>query len=703
MKVVFWGFRGSMGVAGKGFERYGGGTSCIEVLTNSGQSIILDAGSGICTFYKDFISRVDQSKPPVILLSHYHRDHTEGLAFFRPMYDETKKLKIFGPLLHGAHKLEDLLSPLFDGVQFPIKWYQMPSHDLRGFKAGASFKIGDALVETMETTHPGGCVAYRIRADGATFVYTGDHEIDMDLDPKNDCVAYFVSGADIAVVDSTYTQKEHETHQGWGHSDTTQWIKTLKEVGHLVLFHHDISHDDKFLDSMLKMVSEQFDGTMTKVYLAAQGLVLNKLGVLESIDAIAEIKQEKILTQKHMDKEPDNKEGKSTMTPEQSLHECPICAFFQKISANSDTHAVLGSVLAKAREFCGADAGTIYLEKDAELVFASAQNDTLFPRSKANKFFYLNASIPINDSSIAGYVATTGKPLNISDVYKVSDMPFYFNRSFDQHSGYRTKSVLAIPLINAHKKIVGVLQLINASKDGKIISFSNEMKDLIVRLGAMATVPLERALMVEESVMRMLQTSALRDPKETAGHVWRVGSMAAELYQSWAEKHDIEPDEMLTKKGQLRLAAMLHDVGKVAIPDAILKKPGKLTDEERAIMQEHAYMGAGLFKDGYSEIDKMAYDIALHHHAKWDGSGYTGTPDIKSPSGKDIPLYARITSIVDVYDALVSRRAYKDAWDPSDAIAVLKRDSGSHFDPELVDLFTTIQPVVQAIFERYAE
>ena len=69
----------------------------------------------------------------------------------------------------------------------------------------------------------------------------------------------------------------------------------------------------------------------------------------------------------------------------------------------------------------------------------------------------------------------------------------------------------------------------------------------------------------------------------------------------------------------------------------------------------------------------------------------------------DVPLYARITSIVDVYDALVSRRAYKDAWDPSDAIAVLKKDSGSHFDPELVDLFTTIQPVVQAIFERYAE
>lgn len=384
--------------------------------------------------------------------------------------------------------------------------------------------------------------------------------------------------------------------------------------------------------------------------------------------------------------------------------ECPICHFFQKISSFSDTHTILGAILSEARRLGNADAGTIYLLENKELVFSAAQNDTLFPHSAANKFFYMNSRMPADTSSIAGYVAVTGSILNIPDAHTIpSEREYGFNASFDEKTGYRTVSVLALPLMKSNGEIKGVMQLINSLGPDGAQPFSESMRENIARLGVMSTIPLERSFLITDMIMRMLRTSALRDPKETAGHVRRVGSVAAELYHQWAAAHNIEPEELLATKGRLRLAAMLHDVGKVGIPDAVLQKPGKLDDDERAIMQTHAAQGAGLFEGSDNAIDNMARDIALHHHAKWDGSGYTGAPDIPSPAGGDIPLAARITAIADVYDALVSKRCYKEAWDTSKALEILRKDAGSHFDPELVEHFLVIQDIIKAIFARYTE
>lgn len=384
--------------------------------------------------------------------------------------------------------------------------------------------------------------------------------------------------------------------------------------------------------------------------------------------------------------------------------DCPICDFFRRIAAFSDTHAILGAILSEARRLGHADAGTIYLLENDELVFSAAQNDTLFPRSAANKFFYMNSRVPADKSSIAGYVAVTGQSLNIPDVHALPQGCEYgFNASFDEKTGYRTVSVLAIPLAGSDGKIKGALQLINSLENGRPRPFSCEMEDAVGRLGLMATIPLERSFLITDMILRMLRTSALRDPRETGAHVRRVGSMAAELFHSWAAARGMDPEELLAAKGRLRLAAMLHDVGKVGIPDAVLQKPGRLDDDERAIMQTHSALGAGLFNGSANDIDVLAREIALHHHAKWNGQGYTGSPDIPSPAGEDIPLGARITTIADVYDALVSKRCYKEAWDASKALEILQKDAGSHFDPELVDHFLGIQDVVRAIFERYGE
>ena len=162
---------------------------------------------------------------------------------------------------------------------------------------------------------------------------------------------------------------------------------------------------------------------------------------------------------------------------------------------------------------------------------------------------------------------------------------------------------------------------------------------------------------------------------------------------------------------------MLHDVGKVAISDNILKKPGRFTPEERSVMETHTVQGARLFQDKQSEFDDIAGEVALSHHERWDGEGYPGYVDIneedpeklieeigKNPrKGAEIPLFGRIVSVADVFDALCSRRVYKPAWSEEDVENEIKNDSGKSFDPEIVDIFFEVLPQLKQVQKRYPE
>lgn len=145
-------------------------------------------------------------------------------------------------------------------------------------------------------------------------------------------------------------------------------------------------------------------------------------------------------------------------------------------------------------------------------------------------------------------------------------------------------------------------------------------------------------------------------------------------------------------------AAPMHDVGKIGIPDSILSKPGKLTDEEWRIMRKHPEYGAEIIGNHPSRLLSMAREIALTHHEKWDGTGYP-----YNLSGEDIPLSGRVVAVADVFDALTTERPYKKAWEVDDAVALIKENSGKHFDPELVDIFVQQLPAILEIKKLYAE
>lgn len=377
-----------------------------------------------------------------------------------------------------------------------------------------------------------------------------------------------------------------------------------------------------------------------------------------------------------------------------------------EISQIKDIDLLLEKILGEARAFTNSDAGSIYVREGDRLTFSYTQNDTMQRQLPAGrKLPYSTFSIPIDNSSIAGFVANNGTILTIPDVYVLDpSLPYSFNRSYDDRTGYRTRSMLTIPLNNFRGDVIGVLQLINAMDGtGQIIPFAREDEGSIGYFASNAANAIERAKMTREMILRMNKMAELRDPKETGPHVNRVAAYAVILYEAWARRKGIDPGEIDKNRDVLRMSAMLHDVGKVAISDAILKKPGRFTPDEYQIMKLHTLFGANLFADIYSDFDESASIVALNHHERWDGKGYPGfidpvtqqplpgyeTPDggCRGKQGEEIPLFGRIVALADVYDALSSRRCYKEAWDEDNVIATIREEAGKQFDPELVEVF----------------
>ena len=393
-----------------------------------------------------------------------------------------------------------------------------------------------------------------------------------------------------------------------------------------------------------------------------------------------------------------------------------------EITQVKDVDILLERILTLAREFVNADAGSIYIKENSKLKFSYTQNETLqkkLPQGK--KLIYSTFSVPIDNKSISGYVASTGEMLNILNVYKLpGNVSYSFDKSFDKISNYHTQSVLTFPLKTNRGDIVGVLQLINAQdNDGNVIPFAKEDEPLIMHFANNAAIAIERAKMTRDIILRMIKMAELRDPKETGPHVNRVASYAIEIYESWASSRGTSQEEIEKNKDILRMAAMLHDVGKVAISDVILKKPAKLDLDEVEIMKMHTYLGARLFSDQYSDFDESAFLVSLNHHEKWNGKGYPGhinpmtgksVPGYEDKDGKaqgkkgeEIPPFGRIVAIADVYDALSCRRVYKEAWDETKVFETLKEEAGKHFDPEMIESFFSVIDIIRSIANRYPD
>ena len=191
-------------------------------------------------------------------------------------------------------------------------------------------------------------------------------------------------------------------------------------------------------------------------------------------------------------------------------------------------------------------------------------------------------------------------------------------------------------------------------------------------------------------MLQQLGRAADYRDNETGMHIVRVGNFSKLL--------GLASGFLEAQAELLMYASMMHDIGKIGVPDHILLKPGKLTAEEFEVIKKHPEIGAEIIGEHDAEVLKMAKQIALWHHEKWNGQGYP-----HGLSGTDIPVVARIVAIVDVFDALTCVRPYKRAWPVEDAFALIEKEAGQHFDPELTKMFLNMETEVRRIAVEYSD
>lgn len=232
--------------------------------------------------------------------------------------------------------------------------------------------------------------------------------------------------------------------------------------------------------------------------------------------------------------------------------------------------------------------------------------------------------------------------------------------------------------------LMRVRNLLDAQLAHKLL---HDQKTVLENMVQVRTDELKRSRL--QVVQRLGMAAEYRD-EETGNHILRMSHISALLARSigWSEADS----ELLLH------ASPMHDIGKIGIPDAILLKPGKFEPAEWEIMKTHATIGGALLDGDDSDLMRMAREIALTHHEKWDGSGYP-----EGLAGEAIPQAGRIAALADVFDALTSERPYKKAWKVEDTVELIKENSGKHFDPQLVEVFLQELPEILLIRERFSE
>ncbi len=294
------------------------------------------------------------------------------------------------------------------------------------------------------------------------------------------------------------------------------------------------------------------------------------------------------------------------------------------------------------------------------------------------------------DEGIVGYVVQTGEKVIIDNAYEDPR----FNKEIDKQTGYKTKSMMVIPMYDNEDQIIGAFQVINHMGTKGV--FDKRDLERLLLASTYAAETLVSAKLTQEiqdtqrEVVFTMGAIGESRSKETGNHVKRVAEYSKIL--ALALGMDEEEAELLKQ------ASPMHDIGKVAIADEILKKPGRFTKAERKEMQRHAELGYEMIKDSPRPLLKTAAIVAYEHHERWDGKGYP-----RGLKGEEIHIYGRITALADVFDALGSDRIYKKAWDDEKIFQFIKEERGKQFDPFIVDKFFEHIDEILAVREKFCD
>ena len=364
-------------------------------------------------------------------------------------------------------------------------------------------------------------------------------------------------------------------------------------------------------------------------------------------------------------------------SPSTSGQEEPYTALLnvaRTLAAETNTDTLLKTVAEEIKKVLNADRCTVFLlDKEKNELWSKVA------LGMESKEIRLSA-----DTGIAGYSAKTGEIINIKDAY--SDPRF--NKDIDKQTGYVTKNMITMPIWNLKHEILGVFQVLN-KPDGE---FTKQDEETLLTIGSSVGIAIENAKLFDaqqkminsqrqlfSSFIDTLAASIDARDKITAGHSSRV-KMYSELI---ADVLNLPQQE----KENVSHAAILHDIGKIGIRDSVLQKDGKLTDEEYAHIQQHVKITYDILTKIYLNDEfKDVAEIASSHHEKYNGTGY-----FRKLKEGEIPFGGRILAVGDVFDAITSKRHYRDKMPIKQALDIIKNGAGAHFDPAVVDAFFKIR------------
>lgn len=397
--------------------------------------------------------------------------------------------------------------------------------------------------------------------------------------------------------------------------------------------------------------------------------------------------------------------------------------YFQNLADNSEIRTLMYTHQAVVVKHTAADTEEKYdeYEREAERLeqelrtrfnelgerMKGGEHEQVYHRAYSNFHTYLqNADVALEFSRAGSKNTADFYIVNILDdcTRKVNacidDMDGFLNeetaKAQETMNGYiKTSQITSIVSVVSIAAATAMCLYLCVSITANLDQYKNDLERDVATKTAALVKHNERMMNLQNNTIIGLANLIESRDGETGGHVKRTAKyvgMLARAAQSSGYKSDILTDDYIDL---LERAAPLHDIGKIAVSDTILKKPGKLTDEEYEAMKEHASLGGKMIRDVIGGIEDIQYvdiavDIASYHHEKWDGSGYCA-----GLKGEDIPLCARIMALADVFDALVSERYYKKAFTLDEAFKIIEESAGKHFDPKLAELFLGLRKDIE--------
>ncbi len=371
-----------------------------------------------------------------------------------------------------------------------------------------------------------------------------------------------------------------------------------------------------------------------------------------------------------------SRRAKNEMTAEERIN--MLIDFGRKLGAEVNLDQLLRLLAQQITKMLGAKRCFIFLKDQA-------RQELWSKITTASELKYTEIHLPINGRSIAALVNKTGEAINLPDAYADAR----FSRDLDILTGLKTTSLLAVPLKNKDGNVTGVFQISNKKNN---TPFDKKDEGILMLLASLVSGNIEIASLYEEvqlsnmeTIYRLAITAEYRDQHDTKIHLNNICMICEEI----SLRLDMSQKDVHT----IKHASLLHDIGKVAIPDSILLKPGKLSAEEFEVMKQHAVYGGKILSGTKSKLLQTACQMSMHHHEKFNGKGYPG-----GLSGQDIPLEARILAVADVFDALCMKRCYKEAWSLKDSYDFIINNAGTDFDPVVVEAFVRGFPVIKKMY-----